>query len=91
MKSELSIFERKYALYVLMAVRAKPGLTKTELMRLDEGNERTKFVRIQELIEAELIKYEMGETKWNSMMLYLTPKGQIVASKMQEIEEELKK
>ena len=38
MAVDLSVLERKSALYILLTVRDNPGLTKTQLMRLEEGS-----------------------------------------------------
>lgn len=79
MTVDLSVLERKSSLYILLAIRNNPGLTKTQLMRLDEGNERTKFVRMNELIECGLISSRQGDGQWNSTKLYLTEDGQEIA------------
>ena len=85
MAVDLSVLERKSALYILLTVRDNPGLTKTQLMRLEEGNERTKFVRINELIECGLIDSKQGDGQWNSTKLYLTPQGQEIAESIYKI------
>ena len=71
-------FERKYAMYVLVALRLHGEMTKTELMTLDEGNEKTKFMRIQDAIETGLIDYRETGTN-NAKVISLTPKGEDIA------------
>ena len=70
-----------------MAVKENPGSTKTEILRLDEGNERTKFLRINELIEEGIIIIGEESRQHNAMRLYLTPKGQEIANHLEKIEQ----
>lgn len=91
MPVDLSVLERKSSLYILLTIRNNPGLTKTQLMRLDEGNERTKFVRMNELIECGLISSRQGDGQWNSTKLYLTEEGQEVAECIDKISKVLSK
>ena len=91
----LDIFSKKYSYYVLMVIRDNPGITKIELMRLEEGNEHTKFIRTQELEKIGLIKYISEEAdrrkkgSWNCLHMYLTDKGQKVAAYLEKICKEL--
>lgn len=84
MQDDLAILEKKYAMYILLAVDKNPMSTKTEIMRLEPGNEKTKFTRLQELIEFGLIEYKSGE-QYNSMKLILTPAGQDLVIKIKKI------
>ncbi len=79
------ILERKYALYVILCVKEMPGSTKTEIISMDPGNERTKFMRIKELIEAGIIKVDDVKRQHNAMKLYLTDKGQVIANHLEKI------
>ena len=85
------ILEGKFALYVIMAVKENPGSTKTEILRLDAGNERTKFLRINELIEEEMIVIGEENKQHNAMRLYLTPKGQEIANHLERIKQILER
>lgn len=91
----MEIFSKKFSYYVLMVIRDNPGITKIELMRLEEGNEHTKFMRTQELEKEGLIKYVSEEAdrkqkgQWNSLHMYLTEKGQRVAAYLEKINKEL--
>ncbi len=58
---DMEVLERKYAMYLLLAVSEHPMSTKTEIMRLQQQNERTKFNRINELIALGLIEYARSE------------------------------
>lgn len=82
-QDDLAILEKKYAMYVLLALDKNPMSTKTEIMRLDPGNEKTKFMRIQELIEMGLIEYRQAPTGVQRMVL--TPEGQDIANKIKKV------
>ena len=77
------VLERKFAIYVLLSVKNMPGATKSDVIKREEGNERTKFLRITELIEAGLITVDDAKRKHNTIKLYLTPKGQEVANHLE--------
>lgn len=77
------VLERKFAIYVLLSVKNMPGATKSDVIKREEGNERTKFLRISELIEAGLITVDDAKRKHNTIKLYLTPKGQEVANHLE--------
>ncbi len=82
-QDDLDRLERKYAMYVLLAVDKHPMSTKTDIMRLDPGNEKTKFTRLTEMIELGLIGYKAdtnGVTK-----LVLTPEGQDIVNKLKKV------
>ncbi len=87
---------RKYSIYLLNLIQQNPGKTKTELIRSagpeDRSNERTKFVRLQDLEDEGLIENKRDEKeggRWNSMCIYLTPKGMRVLSLIQKISDEM--
>ena len=71
-------------MYVLLVIAENPGISKTKLMRLEEGYERTKFLRIQELIEAGYVRIVEGG-HWKSMPLELTEKGMRAARSVEEL------
>lgn len=88
-EDSLSIIERSWAAYIILAVGDHPYSSKTEIMRLEDGNEKTKFLRLQELIEAGLIKYcrtgPAGIPK-----LILTAQGEEVRFRLREIDDAIK-
>lgn len=75
MQSDLSIFERKYAMYILLAVADNPRSGKSDIVYMERGNFKTKFVRIEELIQTGYLEVTAGE-HWKTMALVLTPKGE---------------
>lgn len=91
----MEIFRKKYAYYTMVTIRDNPGITKIEFMRLEPGNEHTKFMRTQELERKGLIKYVSEEEdrrhkgQWNTIHMYLTDKGQRVAAYLEKISKEL--
>ena len=62
-----------------------PGATKTEIIKLDPGNENTKFTRIKELEKAGIIKIDDVKRQHNAMKLYLTDKGQVLANHLEKM------
>lgn len=83
-QDDLEIFEKKYAMYVLLAIEKNPMCTKTDIMRLESGNEKTKFMRIQELMEFGFISYA-ADNDHKSLRMVLTPQGQDAANKINKL------
>lgn len=82
-QDDMEILERKLAMYVLLAIDKKPMSTKTEIMRLHPNNERTKFVRMQELIEAGYIEYKADDKGIDKLVL--TKEGQEAANRIKKL------
>jgi len=91
MENTFEILERKFSLYVIMAVKENPGSMKTEIIKLKEGNERTKFERINDMIEEGIIVIGDEYRQHNAMRLYLTPKGQEIAGHLEKIRQVLER
>ena len=72
--NDLEILERKHAMYVLLAIDENPNSTKTDIMRLENGDEKTKFQRINELIVLGYIDTIFVEG-YSTKRLILTDKG----------------
>lgn len=71
---DLEVLERKHAMYVLVAIKENPDSTKTDIMRLEKGDEKTKFQRINELIALGYIDTVFSEG-YSTKRLILTKKG----------------
>lgn len=71
---DLEVLERKHAMYVLVAIKENPDSTKTDIMRLERGDEKTKFQRINELIALGYIDTVFSEG-YSTKRLILTKKG----------------
>lgn len=83
-QTDLEILERRFSDYILMAIYENPMSTKTDIMRLESGFEKTKFQRINELIAAGFIELVKSEN-FSTSRLMLTSKGKSVAEKLLEI------
>jgi len=77
-EDDFEILEKKYAIYVLMALAEHPMSTKTEIMRLQPRNERTKYERLTEMVELGLIEYTRSEA-YAGERLVLTKDGMELA------------
>ena len=86
----LGLLERKSALYVLLEVKGHPGASKSDITDKEKINRRTKFVRIQELVEAGLIVENRDPRQHAIVKLYLSPEGQEIADHILKIVESAK-
>ena len=75
-QEDLSVLEKKYAMYVLLALDKHPMSTKTEIMRLEPGNEKTKFLRL-------IIEFRQPPSGVPRMVL--TSEGQDVVNKIKKV------
>lgn len=76
-QDDFEIIERKQAIYILAAIHEHPNSTKTEIMNLERCCLRTKFERIEDLIDAGLVE---GKKDLNSaaIRVRLTPEGEAI-------------
>ena len=80
----MNLLERKFAMYILLALQKHPMSTKTDIMRLDPGFEKTKYLRIQELTDAGFIEYRKDPEINNWAKMVLTPSGEDLADKIKK-------
>ena len=81
-----SKLEKKYALNVLWCVKNNPGMTKTDIVRMDRGGEKTKYNMLSKLISMGLITTEKDPTgRWNTEHLVLTENGTKIAECIEAI------
>lgn len=81
-----SKLEKKYALNVLWCVKNNPGMTKTDIVRMDRGGEKTKYNMLSKLINMGLITTEKDPTgRWNTEHLVLTEDGAKIAECIETI------
>ncbi len=81
----LGLLERKSALYVLLDVKEHPGASKSDVQNRENINKRTKFVRIDELVEAGLLTENRDPRQHATVKLYLSPEGQEIADHILKI------
>ena len=81
----LGLLERKSALYVLLEVKEHPWSSKSEIKDKENINRRTKFVRIQELVEAGLLIENREPRQHAIVKLNLSPEGQEIADHILKI------
>lgn len=78
--------ERKHIITMLWKVKCNPGMTKTDIVRMERGGEKTKYDVIAKLIELNLIRVDSSSGKaWNSEHLYLTEAGNRIAEHIEAI------
>lgn len=79
----VELLEQKFSIYVILQVKNNPGASKSQVIGV--GNERTKYLRIEDMIENGIIMTDGVKREFNVMKLYLTPKGQEIANHLQKI------
>ncbi|QHK17623.1 hypothetical protein JS82_05700 [Methanomassiliicoccaceae archaeon DOK] len=84
MTEGISILGERYAIDIILMVHDKPGVNKTEIIRSSPNGERTRAVRVDELVEAGILEIVEGE-HWRGLYYRLTEKGERIASHLSEI------
>lgn len=74
---------RELAITMLAEVDNNPGKTKSEIIKT--GDERTKFVRLQDLQDFGLIEVRKKGEGFNQMELFITEKGKRILDHLSEI------
>jgi predicted transcriptional regulator len=82
--NDLELLERRYSMYVLLALDKMPMCTKTDIMRLDPGNEKTKFKRINDLIAEGFIEC-VYSSEYKSKRLNLTAEGKELVIRIKKV------
>ena len=75
MPEGLSILGERYTIDIILMVHDKPGINKTEIIRSSPSGERTRAVRVDELVEAGILETVEGE-HWRGLYYKLTEFGQ---------------
>lgn len=76
---------------VILQIHKRPGLTKTEVIRMPVGpeerapNEKTRLQRINELIDLGIIEVRNVGPQWNSTGLHLTEEGERLARQIESL------
>ena len=88
-QDDFDILERKQAIYILAAIYEHPDSTKTEIMNLERCHMRTKFERIEDMIDAGLVeaKKDVGSA---AIRVRLTPTGEAIIKGIYENQNLLK-
>jgi DNA-binding HxlR family transcriptional regulator len=84
----LDILGKKHAMQTLLTIRELPGISMkdtTTIVNENNSSDRTVFLRIHDLINAGLVSIDQEERRHNIMHLYLTNKGQKVATLVNEL------
>ena len=82
--TDVELLEKKYSIYLLLAIENNPGKNKLEITNLENTGTKSKSIRIDELIKAGLVETEyLG--KYNASALRLTEKGRQIAVKLKKI------
>ena len=77
--NNFDLLERKFAIYVLVALSEHPYSTKVEITHLEPGNVRTKFQRLTELSAAGYIDYVRSENFRGERMVLTRDAEELVA------------
>ena len=79
----IELLEQKFAIYVILQVKNNPGASKSQVIGV--GNESTKYLIIEDMIANGIIMTDGIKREYNTMKLYLNPKGQEIANYLQKI------
>lgn len=85
LEDKLVVLTRELAITMLVRVNENPGRTKSETIQT--GDERTKFIRLQDLEDFGLIRYVKKGEGFNQMELFITDKGKKILDHLSEIAE----
>ncbi len=84
MRDPEGILERKMLVKVLIDIYESPGQAISELTQIGESRWRTKYMRLHELKDMGLVHFDNDPRRHNTIFIYLTPKGQELASILQK-------
>lgn len=77
--------EKRYSIYLLVLIYKNPGQSKSWLFNQDGKNLRIKAERLEELHQMGLVRYDDAPRKSNTMYVYTTEAGDILAEALIKI------
>lgn len=84
MSNGMSILGERHTIEIILMVYDNPGIKTTEIVRSSASGERTRSVRIRELIDAGILRATSGE-HWRGQYFELTETGRRIAEHLDEI------
>lgn len=87
MDGTMRIFERRFAIYMMLLIYKNPGKTKSWLVKYDNINYKTKYARLDELEDAGLIMIDEDKRISNTKLVYPTELGKKIGKKLWDIHE----
>ena len=84
MDATLLILEQRFATFILLNVYRNPGIIKCEAIDFDGGAGRAKYITLEKLINAGLIKEDERTFKHNKKLLYCTEMGNKVCELLEK-------
>lgn len=86
----IEVLAHSCAISVLLTVADSPGITRSGIAKADGGRlQRTRFLTVQELVGAGLLRYDEGEKTHSTVRYHLTPLGISVVGRLREINDML--
>lgn len=85
LEDKLIVLTRELTITMLVKVNENPGRTRSEIIQT--GDERTKFIRLEDLMDFGLIEGRKKGEGFNQMELFITDKGKKILDRLSEIAE----
>lgn len=82
----LSILGERHTIDIILMVHERPGINKTEIIRSGPSGERTRALRIDDLVTAGILETNEGE-HWRGIYFTLTDKGERIAAHLVALRE----
>lgn len=81
----MRIFQKRFAIWILLRILENPGRPKKEIIEEDQGSHMAKYVALKDLVDAGLVKVDEDGYVYGPKPLYLTDLGEKVATGLKAI------
>ena len=85
MDGTMRVFQKRFAIWILLRILENPGRPKKEIIEEDQGSHMAKYDALKDLVDAGLVRADDEGYIYGPKPLYLTNLGEKVASELKVI------
>lgn len=85
MDGTMRVFQKRFAIWILLRILENPGRPKKEIIEEDQGSHMAKYDALKDLVDAGLVRVDEDAYVYGPKPLYLTELGEKVAIELKVI------
>lgn len=87
MDGTMRVFQKRFAIWIMLRILENPGRPKKEIIEEDAGSHMAKYDALKDLVDAGLVRVEDDGYVYGPKPLFLTDLGEKVATELKAIHE----
>ena len=85
MDGTMRVFQKRFAIWILLRILENPGRPKKEIIEEDQGSHMAKYDALKDLVDAGLVRVDDDGYVYGPKPLFLTERGEKVAEELRVI------